>query len=80
MVAHPQRVVLTTMPVVRQLPRLGLLLRLALGWWCFSTPASAWVSTSPEGDITFRGDTEVRLPGRSLTAPRNLPSLSARSL
>lgn len=24
--------------------------------------ASAWVSTSPEGDITIRGDAEVRQP------------------
>lgn len=38
------------------------LLRLALVWWCFSTPASAWVGISPSGDVTIRDHTEVSSP------------------
>lgn len=38
------------------------LLRLALVWWCLSTPASAWVGISPSGDVTIRDHTEVSSP------------------
>ena len=58
--AQPLDVVLTTRPLLRQL-RSRALLGAFLSVLCVERTA-AWVSTSPEGDITIRGDAEVRQP------------------
>ena len=59
MVAHPQPVALATTPL-----RVALLVCLLS-----MERVGAWVSTSPEGDISIRGDAEVRPPQqRHLTA------------
>ena len=67
--AHPLDVVLTAKPLPRQLrsrvPLVALLLSVL-----YVQRAAAWVSTSPEGDITIRGDAEVRQPPRPAAAPR----------
>lgn len=39
--------------------------------------ASAWVSTSPEGDITIRGDAEVRQPHTTPPLPPSPPRSAA---
>ena len=69
--AQPLDVVLTTRPILRQLrsrvPLVALLLSVL-----YVERAAAWVSTSPEGDITIRGDAEVRQPR---TAHSSSPTL-----
>ncbi len=71
--AQPIDVVLTTRPL-RQLrvPVAALLLSAF-----YVERAAAWVSTSPEGDITIRGDAEVRQPHTALSS---CPAMSRRSV